>query len=145
MATDKEIELILEKLEQNHPADFFKKINKGAAGIGAVLRYLNDAEKIVTAGDISRFMNVSTARVAILLRKMELKGLIVKENDIHDARVTAVMISEYGKDTVKEMRAELYSQIGVVIDRIGMERMIEFISISSEIRAVVKAPSIDLE
>ena len=78
MATQDEVELILENLQEVHPAEFFKTLNEENAGIGAVLRYLNEAEGDVTAGNISKYLHVSTARVAVLLKKMAVQGLVTK-------------------------------------------------------------------
>lgn len=138
MATKEQIEMLLLRLEEAHPTDFFRRMDETSAGIGAVLRYLYETGDNVTAGKISKFMNVSTARMAVLLKKMESKGLIIKESGVADARTTVVKLSSYGRETVENIYADMYMQIGTIIDKIGMERMMEFVSISSEIRAVVK-------
>ena len=144
MSTKEQIETMLKLLEDAHPGDFFKKMTETNAGIGAVLRYLHETNGTVTAGKISSFMNVSTARVAVLLKKMEAKGLIIRETGASDARTTVVKLSELGFETVKKIRTEMYSQLSNVIDKIGMERMMEFVSISKEIRLAVKEPSFDI-
>ena len=89
-------------------------------------------------------MNVSTARVAVLLKKLEAKGLIVKETDLSDARVTAVRLSAEGRAAAEKMRDALYSQVGLLIDRIGMERLSDFAKTLGEIQKIVKRPDIDL-
>ncbi|MBO5197722.1 MAG: MarR family transcriptional regulator [Lachnospiraceae bacterium] len=134
MATKEEIELILNGLEDTHPANFFQAMSETHMGIGAVLRYLSESDTTVTAGKISEKLRVSTARVAVLLKKMEAKGLIVKAADDSDSRVTIVRLSEQGEVLVRKMREELYQKAGAVIDAIGMERMLEFVAISRKIR-----------
>lgn len=90
-------------------------------------------------------MNVSTARVAVLLKKMVAKDLIVKEVDANDARVTVVQLSEHGRITVETMRNEIHRQFGTVIDKIGMERMMEFVAISREIQNALKETHLTLQ
>ena len=113
MATQEQIKKIHSEMEKAQPVDFFKRINEIQAGIGAVLRVLYEYDGTVTAGQISEILEVSTARVAVLLKKMDSKGLITKKHSTDDARVTIVSITEHGKD---------------------------IINIAKEINAVVKAP-----
>lgn len=138
MATEEQIEKIKMLLEDCRPIDFFKRMNETTAGIGAVLRFLYESSDTVTAGKISSFMNVSTARVAVLLKKMAAKNLILKEAGTKDARTTVVRLSAHGLETVQQMRADLYRQLGLLIDRIGLERMTEYALMSKEIHAVIK-------
>ncbi len=144
MATTEQIETVLELLKDSHPANFFKRMDETSAGIGAVLRLLYEAGRTVTAGQISNFMNVSTARVAVLLKKMDAKGLITKETGSADARTTVVKLSDLGYETAEKMRADMYSQVGTVIDKLGMERVVEFAAISKEIRSILKGPDIEM-
>lgn len=144
MATQKQIEYVLENLQGIHSATFFKNLSKKNAGIHAVLCMLYESSGDITAGDISDYMNVSTARVAALLKKMSAKGLIIKDIDINDARIKIIRLSPLGIEIVSKMKADLYSQIGTVIDKLGMEKMMDFISISNEIKSVFSPPEIDL-
>lgn len=138
MATKAQIEMVLKRLERTFPADFFKCIDEGQAGIGAVLRLLYESSEPVTAGKISDVLGVSTARVAVLIRKMDLKGLVTKEHSAVDARVTIVKLTEAGIRTFEETKNKMYQQIGIVIDTIGEEQLMEFISIGEKIRDIVK-------
>lgn len=144
MATKEQIETVIKTFGDVHPAEFFKRMDETSAGIGAVLKLLHETESTVTAGKISSFMRVSTARVAVLLKKMEAKGLIIKETGATDARTTVVKLSVLGRETVEKMRADMYSQISTVIDKIGMERLEEFAAISKEIHSVIKGPSVEI-
>ena len=70
MATTAQIERMLAELEGIHPVAFFRRMDETQAGIGAVLRLLHTSEEEITAGKISEVLNISTARVAVLIRKM---------------------------------------------------------------------------
>lgn len=145
MATPEQIELTLEALQATHPKELFHAMDMQQAGIGAVLRLVYESEETVTAGKIADFMGVSTARVAVLLKKMVAQGLIIRESDARDARVTVVRLSEQGSRRVEAIRTHVYTHIGAVIDKIGMDRMQEFIAISREIQAAAVKPDFDME
>lgn len=83
-------------------------------------------------------LGVSTARVAVLLKKMAAKGLITKGHDPADARVTVVSLTEQGRESIREIEGELYRQTGLVIDRVGEERVLEFIAIAQEIQSALQ-------
>ncbi len=146
MATSEEIELLFEQLKKAPPSECFQNFDRNTAGIRAILKLLSEADSKVTAGKISECMQVSTARVAVLLKKMVAKGLIEKESDSADGRVVVVKLSEHGRQTAEKVKEDLYRHLGEMIDRVGMERMLEFAEISKEIHSVMKMshPEIDI-
>ena len=137
MATENEIKFVLDHLQESIPTRFFNTINEGYIGMGAVLQYLYEADGAVTAGDISEYMQVSTARVAVLLRKMNSQGLITKSEDAHDARVVNVKLSLDGQKKAEEIKTNIYRELAFVIDGIGMNKLSEFIEISDEIKQLI--------
>lgn len=145
MATQEEIVLLLEQLRKAPPSGGFKNIDRSTVGLHAVLRYLYETQETVTAGKISEKMGISTARVAVLLKKMAAKGLIEKEKDASDGRLVVVQISESGKAYAKKIKDNIYVQLSVMIDKIGMERMLEFAQISKEIHELMERPLIDYD
>ena len=144
MATRDQIEKIALLLDESHPRKFMQKRNETNAGIGAVLNFLFDSKQPMTAGSISKFMNVSTARVAVLLKKMESRGFICRATGAADARTVVVSLTAIGTETVKKLRENMYQDIDILIDTIGMERLIEYTNISKEIRSVLKGPPPDI-
>lgn len=78
MATQAEIELLLNQLKKAPPSGGFKNIDKSTAGIHAVLQYLYEAQGVVTAGNISEKMGISTARVAHTLIYIPLLNILSK-------------------------------------------------------------------
>ena len=141
MANRETVEMILKKMEGSNPVDFFKSVNELQMGIGAVLQILQKSQGVVTAGQISEEMGVSTARVAVLLKKMAAKGLITKEKGVMDGWVTIVRLTESGENIASKMRHEMWVQVEKIIDSIGEERVLEFIEISNEIRNIVRVPN----
>lgn len=143
MATSEEITLIFKRLKEAFPTPFLRRIDETGAGISAVLNLLYDTGTTLTAGNISKHLRVSTARVAVLIKKMTAKGLIEKIADEKDARVTVVRLSPYGRETAEKIRAEMFSQINRIIDRVGMDRLLDFIEISAEINSIAKPPKVE--
>lgn len=141
MATPAQIEELIEALRSAHPKALFQVMDETQAGIGAVLRFLYTSEETVTAGKIAEYMHVSTARVAVLLKKMAAKGLIIRQSAPGDARVTVVQLSQEGRAAVEAMRSAVRTRIGAAIDRIGMERMLEFAATARELEGVFRHPS----
>ena len=143
MATREQIEALLEQLEKAPPSEHFQHIDKNTVGIRAILKYLSETNEKVTAGKISEHLKVSTARVAVLLKKLEAKELIEKEQDTDDGRIVVVKLSEPGKQTAIAARKEVYRFIGEMIDKVGMDKMLEFAAISNEIHSIMKKSEMD--
>ncbi len=138
MATKEQIDYIISELPKAHPANFFKVFNDSNTGIGFAIKLLYSAEdNRLSAGAISESMCVSTARVAVLLKKMESKGLITRESDMTDARVTVVCLSEAGKNVARQMRQNMLGHISHVIDKVGMEKLKQFIELSVEVKTAM--------
>ncbi len=138
MATREEVELLRGHLWKASPTSFFKALDHTQVGMYAILGLLYEVEEKMTAGTISEKMNVSTARIAVLLRKMSDKGLIKRESDKNDARVTVVSLTDKGREVAKERQTEEFNRIAMLIDQVGMEDMIEFTRISGKIKKLMK-------
>lgn len=138
MATQKQIKTLLEALRKAPPAEHFQKIDKSSVGVRAILKHLSENSDQATAGEISKALGVSTARVAVLLKKMAGKGLLEKQSDPSDGRLVVVRLSQLGRDTAEQLRHELSARLGTLIDEIGMERMLEFAAISQEIQLAME-------
>ena len=91
---------ILERSVPCVPKLFFDKLNKHEKGVDFALRYLYNSEEETNAGDLARALDVSTARVAILLDKMEKKGLIYRYSSKADARKTIIVLSKKGRKDI---------------------------------------------
>lgn len=142
MASTVEIQKIIKAIQEVQFERVFKALNGPAAGIGAALRILYEQGGSTTSGRLSELLGVSTARVAVLLKTMAAKGLITKEKDVLDARITVVSLTPFGEETILKMREEMYKQINRIIDHVGFERLEEFFTISKEIEKVVEPPTI---
>lgn len=138
MATKKQIEIIFNKIADAIPVDFVNSFNEVQSGMLAVLRFLDECGGEATAGQISQALNISTARVSVLLRKLTDKKLITKEKDLIDGRITLVKFTELGKITISKIKENIYRQLNAIIDVVGEERLLEFITVSTEIKTVLE-------
>ena len=137
MALDKEVIALLQEFSSIHPLEFLQKLDVQSMGISNVLCFLMCADHEVTAGEISDYMNVSTARVAVLLKKMSDKGLIEKHADPSDARRVMVAITDSGKELFEEQQREILLYSGAVVDHFGVDKIKEFIESCRQIREIV--------
>lgn len=136
MADIKDVEFVFRRLSESQPREFNSKISDTHAGIGAVLKYLDESDKRVTCGDIAKKMNVSTARVAVLLKKMAAKDLIERNIDKDDARIIYVTLTEKGRETIAQIRDLIIDHLSKIIDVMGMEKIRTYIELSDEIKKV---------
>lgn len=138
MATEAETLEYLNQLKLCWPRSFFGKLDKSQMGLGFVLSYLAEAKETVFAGDLAREMNVSTARIAALLRKMEKNGLLIRKGSPDDARKTIVEITPEGIAQALELKHLILEKIEILIDRIGKEDMQTFIELSFKIKEALE-------
>ena len=139
MATKEEIQKFMNMMDQMHPIREFSKIDATKAGIGAVMRFLDESGKPVTAGEISEQIHVSTARVAVLLKKMEAKGLIIRKSHDRDARITMVFLTEEGEKIIREIHQNMRKNVERMIDQIGAERLETAFTVMQEIRGILES------
>ena len=133
---------LIQQFVSTRPHRLFQQMDDSTHGIGCVLRYLEETGRAVSAGEISEHMKVSTARVAVLLRNMQEKDLIVKSPDPNDARKTMVTLSLHGKESIRQKKEQFIRYFMHVAECIGEEKFEEFIRISEEIHDIVDADCI---
>ena len=143
MVSDQEVLELLEEFNSIKPLEFLQRIDIQSMGICHVLGFLLASDHKVTAGEISEYMNVSTARVAVLLKKMADKNLIIKKADPKDARKVLVSITKDGKEHFNERQKEILLYGGAVVDHFGKERIENFIETCREIREIVASVEAD--
>ncbi len=134
MEVRSDAEELMEKFRRCAPRKLLSSVDETEKGIGFILAFLNDSDGEVIAGDISREMNVTTARVAALLKNMEKNGLITREGSDSDGRRTVVKITGKGTVLSEKKRAELLARTELLIEKVGKKDLEDFIRISRKIR-----------
>ncbi|MBR3058725.1 MAG: MarR family transcriptional regulator [Clostridiales bacterium] len=137
MVSEQDICRLLNEFNSISPLAFVQRIDISSMGIGSVLGYLCESGRAVSAGEISEYMGVSTARVAVLLKKMSEKELITKTSDPNDKRRVMVSITSKGIEAFKEKKREILLYSGAIVEHFGVKRVEDFIESCREIKAVV--------
>ena len=127
----------LDRLHSCIPRLFYSEIDATRRGFGFVLGYLEQADKEVCAGDLSKELNVSTARIAALLKKMEQNKLITRSPSPEDARRTVVGITPAGIAAINEMRSQALRKIELLLTKVSREDLETYIRISQQIKDVI--------
>lgn len=139
MNKNEQVLSIIEKLKEKKPAKVFKKVYDDLdSGVKFVLMYLMDSDGEVYASSISDTMNISRARVGILLNKMESKGYISKKVSDKDARIEIVELTDKGLNRCKEIKKEIEKYITTLIEKIGYNELNFFLDTACKINKILK-------
>ena len=134
MSNREEAQEFLDQLRQCRAKSFFGRLDDTQRGIGFVLLYLREAEGVVYSGDLARELNVSTARIAVLLKNMEKNGLLTRSASRKDARRTIIALTPAGIAQVDEMREHILDAAELLIERVGKDDLDEFLRISMKMK-----------
>lgn len=129
---------LLEEFKRSRPELFFEKFDLLKQGTHFVLGYLSIHNEEVISSDLSSALNVSSARMAKILKNMEKRGLIEKKQSTSDARKTIVTLTKKGRDLILKYQDIFINSALVIIEKVGEEDLKEFIRISNKIKQAVK-------
>ena len=134
MASKMEVFEVMGKLQECSPLEFFRVIEEINSGMGYIMLRLYNAKEDVYAIDLSEDMQISRARITMLLRKLILKGLVVKQRSKSDARKEVITITNKGRDEVNNIKQKVLNTVTKLIDNLGIDKVNQFLEISKEIR-----------
>lgn len=126
--------ILMEELRKCRPQIFLDKIDLTDRGIHFVLGYLIHHNEEVISSDLSNALNVSTARMAKLLNKMEANKLLIKKHSNDDARKTVVVLTQKGIDKALLYKETLVNVTMNLIDQVGYNDLQEFVRISYKMK-----------
>ena len=138
MSKKEDAEEFLQKMRSCRVRPFYSKLDESQRGTGFVIAYLSEADGEVIAGDLARELNVSTARIAALLRKMEKDGLIRRHRAQTDARQTVVEITQKGIECSDMMKEQILEKAELLIEKVGKDDLNEFVRISKKIKQALE-------
>lgn len=137
--TDKEkIDMIFEHLMRNSSQELLKLFNDSNSGMGAVFRILKSSSAPITASNISELMDVSEARMTVLLKKMQNRGYIIKEKSGSDARVSYIKLTDLGNAESEKLHDILCQNIAIIVDAVGLEKIEQYIRLNDEINSAIR-------
>ena len=125
---------IIDKINKVNPFDFLNLIDKNGQGMNSILSYLKTKKEDVTAGELAIQLNVSTARIAVLLKKLEKLNMIVKKISPLDARVTIVEITKIGEKHIDEETKKSVSIMQKILKKVDPKEIEEFIRLATKIK-----------
>lgn len=125
---------IIDKINKVNPFDFLNLIDKNGQGMNSILSYLKAKKEDVTAGELAIQLDVSTARIAVLLRKLEKLNMIVKRISPKDARVTIVEITQTGLKHIDEETKKSVSIMQKILEKVDPKEIEEFIRLATKIK-----------
>ena len=125
MATREEVNQAIKLFDKNSPQKVFRDFQRQEMGILGVLKYLDKVNGKSTSSEISHHLNISSARMVILLKKLDCKELIIRSKSIQDARVVDIELSEKGKLVTSQIGDHMYKAVEKVVDEYGLEELTE--------------------
>lgn len=99
----------------------------------AVLRLLACSKRSLSAGYISRELDMTTSRIAAVLNSLEKKGMIERVSDAGDRRRVLVCITADGQDYCASRRSEAVAHMTVLLSRLSEEDARSFVRILKQV------------
>ncbi len=131
---EEDIKRIFKRLEEYRSKNISKVFDMKKDGVRHALMFIFEEDKAVTPGEISKKLGISTARVAVIIRKLQEKGMIRKEKDSEDGRKADIVLTQEGKKCVTEIKEKFITDSEKIIRTVGVERINTFLDIAEEIK-----------
>ena len=137
MAKQEEVVLALELFHKNRPQKIFNEIDKTEVGVFAVIKYLYESKTTVTSADICKSLQISSARMAVLIKRLESKGLVIKMNSQFDSRTKILKLSENGEQLANEVEMKMYHTMGKIVDEFGINELKEMFEKLTKLKTIL--------
>ncbi|ACV21701.1 homoprotocatechuate degradation operon regulator, HpaR [Slackia heliotrinireducens] len=112
-------------------------IDSHFSGEDLVLSYLNRHGRCAFPKELGEAMDVTTARIAAILRKLEGQGLITRELDDRDGRKVVVRITQAGVDFVAKRRSEAFDYFVDLLECMGPEDAAEYVRLTEKAMDII--------
>lgn len=111
-------------------------VREGTRGEMFVLEFVRSRGQVLP-GEISRAMQVSTARIAAVLGRLETKGLLVRTPLKEDHRKVVVSLTPSGEETIRAHYEKMRTHVDAVFCSLGEEDTDQLIRILKRVKAVI--------
>lgn len=140
MAKKEEVKNVLMYMKECKPSEWFDSFERIEEGSSMLLEYLylNKDRKELYASNVADELKISRARVGALISKLKYQGYVNTIPSKSDARIDNIVITKEGIDKVNSCHEELFVLVGKVIDKIGYDKVNEFLDLCREIKTVLK-------
>ena len=109
----------LEVMHQLHRGNPQKHINDSMHGENFVLFYIFEHEGNVIPSDISKAMEITSARIAAILNSLDKKGLTSRRIDAEDRRRILIDLTDAGREHVKNQNHIRMSSLVDMLQYLG--------------------------
>lgn len=110
----------------------YTKITDTNRGEGVLLSYLVRHDKEATPIELSEALNVSTARIAALLNKLEKKNLVERQKHPDNNRNTIVKLLPKGEKLNKEQETIFNKKVIGFFETLGEEKAALFVELQGK-------------
>ena len=125
----------LELLPSSHKKPLSQKTAGMMNGEKGTLLYLSNHED-VTAGELSRALEIGSGGVANVLNALESKGLIQRTQSPLDRRKVIVSLSDEGRAVIEKHKAEALDVTALLLSRLGKEDTEQLLRIFKRLVAI---------
>lgn len=124
-------------LSQKHRRPPHEDVSTALRGETAVLRLLNEEERSLTAGDISRLLHMTTSRIAAVLNTLQKKRLILRSRGDADKRCVLVTLTPEGRALCEKRKRRALKNVADVLAGLGEEDAAHFVRIMKRIQQIL--------
>ena len=128
--------VLLEQMQSLHRLKPYRSIIESMQGEPSVLEYIARHEGYVLPGEIAHEMNISSARVAAILNKLENKRFITRQVDTNNRRHRLVRITQDGKNLDEKHNQNLMGDAAKLIGFLGEHDAKEYIRITKRLAEI---------
>lgn len=140
MKKDEILEEILKTIACSARENALRFFQLNLKGENALLLHLIEKGGQSTPGVIAEALGVSAARIAAMLRALELKKLVVRVCDEKDKRRVTVKITESGKQLVESVSETVNNRAQSLLERLGEEDAKEFLRLLKKCMGIDESP-----
>lgn len=113
-------------------------------GEQAILLYLNGfPNKNLTPGDLSRKLNLKTARVASILNQLESKEFVIRKQDKIDKRRTFINLTDEGIKEAINIETNHLNKISNLFEKFGKDDSLLTIDLLNKLLKILKKKNED--
>lgn len=102
-----------------------------------ILMYLKNHDGNSYPKDLSNDFLVSSARIAVILNKLEKEGYIYRRSDENDSRQTVVVISSKGEELIETKRNEVVRRFAKMLEMLGPDDAREYIRLQRKLSEAI--------
>ena len=136
MNFDQEAEKLLDLVYQFNQTKNKRSLNQSMGGARLIMHLLYE-EKVLTPGEISEKLSISTARVATALNLLEEKMLIKRTIDVKDRRKIIVQLTKKGNEKTQILKNHILSKTSQLLSQLGTKDTEELLRITTKVFNII--------